>query len=234
MKQHLSFADVQALSGTGRVVRALSATWDLDYGGDIIRPGAFKRSLEYWRRSGRILPLLDTHSSHSVRNVIGRVVSAKETDKGLDTTFEIVPSPDGDEVLARIKGGYVDGFSIGYRTLRSSEPTPAERAAGAREVLEEILWRETSLVTFPMNDGARLLKDWSEGLLPDDPERIETEQQVQALLDRQRVEQLQAARDAIGKAVTEQARREREEIERDEVIRDLRLRALRAGFPWRN
>jgi HK97 family phage prohead protease len=56
----------------------------------------------------------------------------------------------GQEAVALLAAGAIDGLSIGYRTLR------AERDAKGQRLLQELdLW-EVSLVTFPMLAEARV------------------------------------------------------------------------------
>lgn len=139
-----------------RTFRGLASTWDLDLGGDVIHRGAFKRTLDHWRRSGRVIPLLDQHNYGSVRAVVGKLIEARETADGLDAKFEVIDGPDGDEILRRIKGGFVDGLSIGYRAVKIEEPTDEERRKGILRHLKEIELREISVVIWPMNPNARL------------------------------------------------------------------------------
>lgn len=117
-----------------------------DGGGDIIRPGAFHRSLS------------DTQSSHSAQNLplfwqhrpdlqIGWIENAAEDDKGLRVIGRI-DNPAGAAGLA-LRQGTVSGLSFGYRTRDSL------RTAKGRELLDlDIL--EVSLVTHPMQHGARV------------------------------------------------------------------------------
>jgi len=139
-----------------RTFRGLASTWDLDLGGDVIHRGAFKRTLDHWRRSGRVIPLLDQHNYGSVRAVVGKLIEARETADGLDAKFQVIDGPDGDEILRRIKGGFVDGLSIGYRAVKIEEPTDEERRKGILRHLKEIELREISVVIWPMNPNARL------------------------------------------------------------------------------
>lgn len=140
-----------------RVFRALASTWDVDLGGEMFAPGAFERSLEHWRRSGHPLPVLDSHLRRSVRNVIGQVMDAEETDAGLEVLAEIVDTPDGDRIIERLRLGAIDRTSVGVRILRWRAPLRYEREAGVRRVIEEAELREVSLVIWPANPGARLL-----------------------------------------------------------------------------
>ena len=55
------------------------------------------------------------------------------------------------EVLALMRGGALDGLSIGFRTVRARN----DAGSGVRRIIEADLW-EISVVTFPMLPGARV------------------------------------------------------------------------------
>ena len=149
--------EVKDLDEEARTFGGLAATWDLDLGGDVIEPGAFKRTLKNWKRSKKVLPLLDSHNGGSVRSVVGKLLEAEETKKGLDAQFEVIDGPDGDEVFRRVKGGYVDGLSIGYSAVKVRYPeTPEEQATGVYRYLGEVKLHEVSVVLWPMNPEARI------------------------------------------------------------------------------
>jgi len=149
--------EVKAFDESERTFDGLAATWDLDLGGDVIEPGAFKRTLNNWRASKKVLPLLDSHNGGSVRNVVGKMLDGAESTDGLDATFQVIDGPDGDEVFRRIKGGYVDGLSIGYSAVKVRYPeTEDEKQKGIWRYLEEVKLHEVSVVLWPMNPEARI------------------------------------------------------------------------------
>lgn len=151
--------DVKAgsLDDEARTFTGLAATWDLDLGGDVIHKGAFRRTLSHWKKSKKPLPLLDSHNAwSSVRAVIGKMETASETSDGLEVTFSVIDGPDGDEVWRRIKGGFVDGLSIGYRPIKQEAATEQEQLEGIWRHLKEVELREVSVVLWPMNPEARV------------------------------------------------------------------------------
>lgn len=137
-----------------RTFTGMAAAFSLDQGGDVILPGAFKRTIADWRKSKRILPLIDSHNRYTVRNVVGKLLDAAETPDGLQTTFQVIDGPDGDEILRRLKGGYVDGLSIGYDPIEVRMPTPEEERTGIWRFLKQVRLKEVSVVVFPMNADA--------------------------------------------------------------------------------
>jgi len=108
---------------------------------DTIRKGAFVRSL-----ADRTEPL-PLFWQHRADQQIGEVEFAAEDDRGLRVIARI-DNPDSravGELLAR----RVDGLSFGYRA-RAFRYLPAGR------VLEDIELLEVSLVTHPLQHGARV------------------------------------------------------------------------------
>lgn len=148
---------VKDLDDEARTFSGLAAAYSQDLGGDVIMPGAFRKTLADWRRSkSKVLPLMDSHSRGSVRAVVGKMIEAKEVDDGLETAFQLIDGPDGDEVYRRVKGGYVDALSIGYQAMEIRNPTEEEQRQGVWRFLKEVRLLEVSVVVFPMNPDARI------------------------------------------------------------------------------
>jgi uncharacterized protein len=143
-----------------RTFEGLLSTWDLDSGGDKVVPGAFKRWLGEWKRSGRTVPLIDTHGNggeySSVRQVVGKLMDAEETDEGLSTKWYVLDSHDGDEYHARVKQGLVDEMSMGYSAIGHRKPSDDEAKTGVRRWLTDVDVKEGSLVIWGMNSYARM------------------------------------------------------------------------------
>lgn len=113
-----------------------------DRGGDIIRRGAFARAVAAWR--GRRVPLLWQHRPD---RVIGEIELLEEDARGLRVIGRLNGDAPG-EPAALLKGGRVNGLSFGYRVKRAD--------GGRPRVLKDLDLVEVSLVTFPMQPGARI------------------------------------------------------------------------------
>lgn len=213
--------ELKEVDEESRTFSGLASTWDLDLGGDVIRMGAFKRTLKAWKKSKRPLPLLDSHNSFSsVRNVVGKLEEAEETDAGLEASFAVIDGPDGDEIFRRVKGGFVDGLSIGYNAVKVAYPeTEEEQASGVYRYLDEVKLREVSVVLFPMNEGARIdtssMKAMIKGLFLEGERELEDDE----------VEELKRLRDHITSLLTK-AEPEPEPIEKltQEALEELKLK----------
>jgi HK97 family phage prohead protease len=118
-----------------------------DTGGDIVMHGAFMRSLR--RRGVRGVKML---WQHRAEEPIGIWTSLTEDLRGLKVTGRLdMKVARAREALSLLRGGAVDGLSIGFRALRAQN----EKALGGRRLLELDLW-EISIVTFPMLTQARV------------------------------------------------------------------------------
>ncbi|HMP57508.1 MAG TPA: HK97 family phage prohead protease [Novosphingobium sp.] len=112
-----------------------------DGGGDVIRKGAFARTL-----AARAQPL-PLFWQHRADQRIGWVEAIAEDDKGL-RVIAVIDNPAGGAALA-LKRGAVTGLSFGYAARRF------RRDQQGRELLDIDLF-EVSLVTTPMQHAARV------------------------------------------------------------------------------
>ena len=149
--------ELKATDDATRTFSGLAAAYSQDLGGDVILPGAFKRTLADWRKAkAKLIPLMDSHSRRSVRGIVGKMTEAAEVADGLEATFSVIEGPDGDEVYRRVKGGYVDALSIGYQAMEIRTPTEEEQRRGVWRFLKEVKLLAGSVVAFPMNPDARI------------------------------------------------------------------------------
>jgi len=113
-----------------------------DRGGDVVKAGAFARSL---KRAAGAVPLL---WQHAPARPIGRVEYLKEDRRGLRVIGRLSGGAAGREAAALLKEGTVRGLSFGYRVRAASGERPRE--------LTELELVEVSLVTLPMQPRARV------------------------------------------------------------------------------
>lgn len=112
-----------------------------DAGRDLVRPGAFARTL-----AARTAPL-PLFWQHRPDQRIGWIETIAEDTKGLRVVATI-DNPAGGAAAA-LRRGAVTGLSFGYRARGFT------RSAAGRELTEVDLF-EVSLVTHPMQHGARV------------------------------------------------------------------------------
>lgn len=117
-----------------------------DLAKDVMERGAFAASLKARGADGvRML------YQHDPGQPIGVWTELREDARGLFVRGKLNLGVErAREVLALMRGGALDGLSIGFRTVRARKD-----AGGLRRVLEADLW-EISVVTFPMQPRARV------------------------------------------------------------------------------
>jgi len=119
---------------------------EVDNGGDEVVPGAYAKSLA--NLADRRVKML---WQHDPAQPIGVWSEIREDETGLFVKGRLLSDVEkGREARALLEAGAIDGLSIGYRTVKAS------RGDNGQRLLKEIdLW-EVSLVTFPMQDTARV------------------------------------------------------------------------------
>lgn len=118
-----------------------------DASGDIIMPGAFRRSLA--RRGVKGVRML---FQHDPAQPIGVWRDIREDHRGLYVRGRLsLDVARAGELAGLLRDGAIDGLSIGFRTEIATRPD----RAGCRRIHRLDLW-EISLVTFPMLTGARV------------------------------------------------------------------------------
>lgn len=142
-----AFATEFKVAGDGRTVEGYASTYDLDAVGDIVVPGAYKRTIQ--NRLGRIKVMRDHESP------IGVPIHAEEDSKGLFTRSRISDTQLGNETLTLIRDGVLDRMSIGYEVPKGGSEFAKKDGADVR-YLKEIKLYEWSIVTFPANDAANV------------------------------------------------------------------------------
>jgi len=119
----------------------------VDLGKDVIERGAFARSLR--DRGAKNIRMLFQHDPNEP---IGVWTEIAEDARGLFVRGRLATDVGrAREVLSLMRGGALDGLSIGFRTVRAKKDVDS----GVRRVLEADLW-EISVVTFPMQPDARV------------------------------------------------------------------------------
>jgi HK97 family phage prohead protease len=113
-----------------------------DRGGDVVRTGAFAKTLG---RSAAQVPLL---WQHDPARPIGRIEYLKEDRRGLRVIARLSDGRAGREAAALLTEGAVRGLSFGYRVRSARGEAPRE--------LTELDLVEISLVTLPMQPKARV------------------------------------------------------------------------------
>ncbi|MGA8926072.1 MAG: HK97 family phage prohead protease [Solirubrobacterales bacterium] len=137
---------------TGSFV-ALVSTFTVDRQNERVMPGAFRKSLERWRRSGQMIPVMADHEGE-INAVVGHIDPrlTNETAEGLEATGTIDTSTElGKRVYALLKKATLS-WSIGFIV-----PEGGRRKRGKITEIIEVDLAEVSVVSVPANAGVRTL-----------------------------------------------------------------------------
>ena len=126
----------------GRVFAGYASTFDVDLGGDIITPGAFKKTIEGRQQAIKVL------WQHN--EPIGKSMRLYEDSVGLFVEGKVSKTRLGDEAIELMRDGVVDQMSIGF----SVPAGKSEMSDDGLRVIREVKLYEFSPVTFPMNENA--------------------------------------------------------------------------------
>jgi HK97 family phage major capsid protein/HK97 family phage prohead protease len=163
----------------------LASVFDnVDSDGDIVRRGAFVKSLD----SGTPVPLIWMHAATDPRNYVGDVIEATETDEGLQVIGKFdLGTEHGQAAYRNVKGRRVGALSIGYairnavKTAAGNELTDLElvevsivsRGANDRALISSVKAADTTTPIAPIRRGlvrsaaARYLKEGPVMLMSD-------------------------------------------------------------------
>lgn len=159
---------VKAVSEDGMIEGYASVFNVIDAEGDIIAPGAFKRTIRSWQAKNRAVPVL---WQHDAAMPIGVTKSMTEDENGLRVMAQLVmPVQKAQEAYALAKAGALGGMSIGFTVPRMAEDGQAaamyDEERQARVFREVRLW-EYSMVTFPANEAAVITAVKADPILTD-------------------------------------------------------------------
>ena len=140
---------LSACSGTGVFVGYASLFGERDSSGDVVMKGAFAQSLR--RRPARDVRML---FQHDPAEPVGTWLEMHETERGLHVMGRLDCNVQrARELLSLLESRGLDGLSIGFKTIAASR----DKKTATRRINQVDLW-EISLVTFPMQRGARILR----------------------------------------------------------------------------
>lgn len=118
-----------------------------DLGGDVVLPGAFKRSLKQHAKAGSNPQMFWMHDPS---RVLGKWLEMHEDASGLRVKGVLADTPLGNEIRTLLQMDAVKGLSIGYQTLDQDYDSEGRR------LLKELELWEVSVVSLPMNPLAQV------------------------------------------------------------------------------
>lgn len=151
MKQRDFDLEIKAVDAATGVFKGYGSVFgNVDSYGEVVAPGAFKKSLAALEAKGRSVPILWQHKTDQP---IGAWTSLKEDDHGLwgEGALWLDAAPNARIAQMGMMTKSITGLSIGFYTLADSY----NEKTGIR-TLSEIELIECSIVTNPANDAARI------------------------------------------------------------------------------
>lgn len=158
--------DIKAVDDDGFFSGYGSIFGNVDSYREVVKRGAFAKSLDEWQARSRLPPVLWNHNHNEP---IGVYTKMEEDESGLYVEGKLLVNDvqRAREIHALMKAGAIDGMSIGYDVKR------AEKAEKGVVNLLELKLYEVSIVTFPANSESRVdavKAALGEGELPTLPE----------------------------------------------------------------
>lgn len=140
-RDRLEFKDIDSKKMT--VTGYFSKFGNVDSDGDIMMPGAFKRSIADWGPDGkqRIKHLMN----HRPDQPLGRITVLKEDSYGLYYESDLVKTTFGMDFIKMAEGGIITEHSIGFNTLTES------KGAMGNEIKDVKLFEGSSLTAWGAN-----------------------------------------------------------------------------------
>lgn len=145
--------------GTG-IIEGYVAVWDtVDSYNSRFQRGCFKKTIQ--NRTNKIKVLYN----HDIEQPIGKLTEIREDDHGLFVRAQLIDGvTQADDTLKLIKGGAIDCFSFGFRTVK-------QKFDNGIQVLTEVVLGEVSPVVFEANPASQITGVRSEDFAQTDEAR---------------------------------------------------------------
>lgn len=158
--------EVKDIDTVGRRVKmALAAFNNIDSDRDVIRKGAFAKSIQERGPSSPSNRKIAHLRYHDWEHQIGKFVSLEETDSHLVATAEMGRATKGEDAFLDYQDGIIREHSIGFNYIQDKMQLFGEGDQAYWEIKEVVLW-EGSAVTFGANSLTPTL-DVSKTLTPE-------------------------------------------------------------------
>ncbi len=164
MKQAYSYKSanliIKDIDKSTRIVKGYFSAFNIpDSDRDVIRPGAFQRSINAngpMSTQPRIKHLLN----HAVSQPIGNLIDLKEDDYGLNYTSKIGTHTLGEDFLKMVDSDLIKEHSIGFQTIKQNQIGDWKTDDGSPvwEIVEAKLWEGSSLTGWGANQFTPLMK----------------------------------------------------------------------------
>lgn len=139
------------MDSVGRRVKIMLAHFNnIDSDKDVIRKGAFSKSIQERGADTTTNRKISFLRYHDWEHQIGKFISLEETDEGLIAVGELGRSTKGNDAFLDYQDGIIREHSIGFNYIQDKMQLIGEGEQAYFEIKEVILW-EGSAVTFGAN-----------------------------------------------------------------------------------
>jgi HK97 family phage prohead protease len=148
---HLLFGvEWKAAGDTGELEGYMSVFNNVDQEGDVVLPGAFKKTFADWNRAKAPMPLIDQHQLSS-DGVIGSVTHMAEDQYGAKVRAKFASTQKAQDIRLKMIEGHIRGMSFTYEALKSHRGTFSGKSV---RFLDELRVYEATVSPFPVNQLA--------------------------------------------------------------------------------
>lgn len=153
MEHLIKTTDAQYKDEGNGMLEGYASTWirKPDSYGDVVKEGAFAKSLEERWNGGKGIPVLWAHKGDDLDAYIGKA-DADEDEKGLHFVMQFDDTPEAQRVRELYRDGRLSKFSFAYDILEDGMVT-LDDGFNAHELREVDIF-EISCVLVPANDDA--------------------------------------------------------------------------------
>ena len=153
MEHLIKTTDAQYKDEGNGMLEGYASTWirKPDSYGDVVKSGAFAKSLEERWNGGKGIPVLWAHKGDDLDAYIGKA-DANEDEKGLHFVMQFDDTPEAQRVRELYRDGRLSKFSFAYDILEDGMVT-LDDGFNAHELREVDIF-EISCVLVPANDDA--------------------------------------------------------------------------------
>jgi HK97 family phage prohead protease len=122
----------------GKVEAIVSVFGNVDLGGDRVVKGAFAKSIDAWRQSGKPVPVIFNHEWGDLWSHIGAVDSLEETEQGLKAmyTLDVDDNPAAAQVYRLMKRGSLKEHSFAYSVVREKSAKDGANELHELDIIE--------------------------------------------------------------------------------------------------
>lgn len=145
----------KAGTGPGEAEGYASVFGNVDEVGDVVMPGAFRKTIADWKRAAQPMPLIADHQL-STEGVIGSIASLTEDRHGLRFKARFSRSDKAQRIRQDVLDGHYRGTSFTYEVIKSSPGRGSVAGKAVARFLDELRLFEITLSPFPVNALAGL------------------------------------------------------------------------------